>query len=231
MRVKATVGVRPAKRSWSTRLIQEVQYLLHMMLSQQNSINSGRHSINACTAPRNSWGQSSYTMTLAFLESSLVCMRCIYMCILKVCISIKWVEKHQNCIKNKPVLHLKRNVSVSQAIKEVSRDHTYHSPDSSRFLYSESLDHLEHIHHSLCLTPLNGGGYGTEHTWPAHCITVERQTQSCWRCTLPISHLQWTTTGLLPVRRWILLTSAMASVILMWLEQRPSGVQLVMCSW
>ena len=49
---------------------------------------------------------------------------------------------------------------------------TYHSAYSSRFLYTESLDHLEHIHHSLCLTPLNGGGYGTEHPRPAHCITA-----------------------------------------------------------
>ena len=52
---------------------------------------------------------------------------------------------------------------------------TYHSAYSSRFLYTESLDHLEHIHHSLCLTPLNGGGYGTEHPRPAHCITGHRR--------------------------------------------------------
>ena len=32
---------------------------------------------------------------------------------------------------------------------------TDHSGYSSRFLYSECLDHLEDIHHSLCLTPLN----------------------------------------------------------------------------
>ena len=43
---------------------------------------------------------------------------------------------------------------------------------SSWFLYSESLDHLEHIHYTLCLTPLNSSSYSTEHTRPTHCITV-----------------------------------------------------------
>ena len=53
---------------------------------------------------------------------------------------------------------------------------TDHSGYSSRFLYSECLDHLEDIHHSLCLTPLNGGGYGTEHPRPAHCVTAHNNT-------------------------------------------------------
>ena len=49
---------------------------------------------------------------------------------------------------------------------------THHSAHSSRFLHPESLYHLEHIHHSLCLTPLNGGGYGTEHATAAHHVTA-----------------------------------------------------------
>ena len=48
-------------------------------------------------------------------------------------------------------------------------DHTEHS---SWFVYSESLDHLEHIHHSLCLTAVNGGSYGTEHPTATHCVTT-----------------------------------------------------------
>ena len=40
-------------------------------------------------------------------------------------------------------------------------------------MYPESLDHLEHIHHSLCLAAVNGGSYGTEHPTTTHCITVE----------------------------------------------------------
>ena len=49
---------------------------------------------------------------------------------------------------------------------------TYHSGDSPWFLYSQSLDDLEHIHHSLCLASLNGGGNGTEHSTASHCITA-----------------------------------------------------------
>ena len=40
-------------------------------------------------------------------------------------------------------------------------------------MYPESLDHLEHIHHSLCLTAVNGGSYGTEHPTATHCVTME----------------------------------------------------------
>ena len=49
---------------------------------------------------------------------------------------------------------------------------THHSTYSSWFLYPESLHHLEHIHHSLCLTLLNGGGYGTEHARPTNSVTA-----------------------------------------------------------
>ena len=64
-------------------------------------------------------------------------------------------------------------------------DCTYHSADSSRFLDPEGLHHLKHIHHSLSLAALNGGGYGTEHARAAHCVTVEgigRERQ--WHTTI-----------------------------------------------
>ena len=50
--------------------------------------------------------------------------------------------------------------------------------------------------------------------------------------TLPSvwSHLQWISMGWLPVLLWILDISPMASTMLVRLEQRPSGAQLVMCS-
>ena len=50
--------------------------------------------------------------------------------------------------------------------------HSYHSVHSSRFLYPEGLHHLEDIHHSLSLAPLNGSDYGTEHATAAHCVTA-----------------------------------------------------------
>ena len=46
---------------------------------------------------------------------------------------------------------------------------------SSWFVYPESLDHLEHIHHSLCLTAINGGSYGTEHPTATHCVTKSNE--------------------------------------------------------
>ena len=57
---------------------------------------------------------------------------------------------------------------------------THHSAYSSRFLSPEVLHHLEHIHHSLCLAPLNGGRYGTEHATAAHHVTAGK--------TFPHSH-------------------------------------------
>ena len=48
----------------------------------------------------------------------------------------------------------------------------YHSVHSSRFLSPEGLHHLENIYHSLCLAPLNGGGYGTEHATATHHVTA-----------------------------------------------------------
>ena len=56
----------------------------------------------------------------------------------------------------------------------------YHTLHSSRFLGSEGLHHLEHIHHSLCLTPLNGGGYGTEHPTTTHRVTVGEIGHMVW---------------------------------------------------
>ncbi len=47
----------------------------------------------------------------------------------------------------------------------------HHGGHSSRFLHPEGLDYLEDIHHSLCLTLLNGGCYGTEHPRTTHHVT------------------------------------------------------------
>ena len=97
--------------------------------------------------------------------------------VLKVSVSFKRVKIHQNTLKQSVVLSLCGGVKSDSLgggeIKGVFW--SYHSAYSPWLLYPESLDHLEHIHHSLCLTPLNGGGYGTEHTRPAHCITGERE--------------------------------------------------------
>ena len=49
---------------------------------------------------------------------------------------------------------------------------THYSAHSSRFLHPQGLHHLEHIHHSLRLASLNGGGYGTEHATAADCVTA-----------------------------------------------------------
>ena len=62
-------------------------------------------------------------------------------------------------------------VDVSNLVKLYKSHHIEHS---SWFVCPESLDHLEHIHHSLCLTAVNGGSYGTEHPTATHCVTVER---------------------------------------------------------
>ena len=61
------------------------------------------------------------------------------------------------------------------AISEYERPgllHTHHIEDGSRFLYPESLHHLEDVHHSLCLAALNGGCYGTEHPRATYCVTA-----------------------------------------------------------
>ena len=50
--------------------------------------------------------------------------------------------------------------------------YTHHSAHGSRFLHPEGLHHLEDVHYSLRLAPLNGGGYGTEHARAAHRVTV-----------------------------------------------------------
>ena len=109
---------------------------------------------------------------------------------------------------------------------------THHSTYSSWFLYPESLHHLEHIHHSLCLTPLNGGGYGTEHARPTHSVTAGNINISIPQ-SLPLSwmdrpHLQCTTIGWFPVLLCTLAISSTALVTLLRLAQLPSGAQLVM---
>ena len=107
----------------------------------------------------------------------------------------------------------------------------------SRFLHPEGDHHLEDVHYSLRLAPLNGGGYGTEHARAAHRVTAGN-TQTQYTVThdairalkLAWTYLQWTTTGWFPVFIWILDISAITAVILVRLEQLPSELQLVMWS-
>ena len=68
---------------------------------------------------------------------------------------------------------------------------SYHSAHSSRFLCPEGLHHLEDIHHSLSLAPLNGSGYGTEHATAAHCVTAG-ETHPHWHTVLGRIWLQLT---------------------------------------
>ena len=115
------------------------------------------------------------------------------------------------------------------------QDHvTHHSAHGSRFLHPEGLHHLEHIHHSLCLAPLNGGGYGTEHARAAHRVTAGRtppHSHTDHTHHMATAHLQCTTMGWLPVLLWTFPTSSITSVTVLMLEQLPSGAQLVMWNW
>ena len=52
---------------------------------------------------------------------------------------------------------------------------THHCENGSWFLDPQCLHHLEHVHHSLGLAALDGGGNGTEHTRAANSITVQRE--------------------------------------------------------
>ena len=58
----------------------------------------------------------------------------------------------------------------------------HHSAHGSRFLHPEGLHHLEDVHYSLRLAPLNGGGYGTEHARAAHRVTAGNTVHSHTRC-------------------------------------------------
>ena len=61
---------------------------------------------------------------------------------------------------------------------------THHCENGSWFLDPQCIHHLEHVHHSLSLAALDGGGNGTEHTRAANSITVqgekiEKEVQCC----------------------------------------------------
>ena len=47
---------------------------------------------------------------------------------------------------------------------EMNAINTYHSENKPRLLSTLSLHHLEDIHHTLTLTAINGGSYGTKHS-------------------------------------------------------------------
>ena len=49
---------------------------------------------------------------------------------------------------------------------------TYNSEHTAWLLNAECLHYLEHINNALCLATLNGTDERTEHSTPAHCITV-----------------------------------------------------------
>ena len=54
---------------------------------------------------------------------------------------------------------------------------THHCWHSTRLGGAQCLDHLEHIHYSLCLTAINHSGQGTEHATTSHCVTRVRETE------------------------------------------------------
>ena len=60
----------------------------------------------------------------------------------------------------------------------------HHSAHGSRFLHPEGLHHLEDVHYSLRLAPLNGGGYGTEHARAAHRVTAGNTQRSAQSYTM-----------------------------------------------
>ena len=49
--------------------------------------------------------------------------------------------------------------------------HIYHCENKPWLLNTLSFYHLEDIHHTLTLAAVNGGSYGTEHSWPADSVT------------------------------------------------------------
>ena len=111
---------------------------------------------------------------------------------------------------------------------------THHSAHSSRFLHPESHHHLEHIHHSLCLTRLNGSGYGTEHTTATHHVTAGNtppHSHNAHTHDRATDYLQCITMGWLPVLLWTLATCSITSVTVLRLGQLPSKAQLVMWNW
>ena len=85
---------------------------------------------------------------------------------------------------------------------------THHCENKTWLLDTLSLHHLEHIHHTLSLTAINGGSYGTEHARPTDSVTGETRDTglSCVGSDMA-ADLQWTTMGLLSVLRCTLYTS------------------------
>ena len=116
---------------------------------------------------------------------------CLFL-LLNVGICFKGVQKHQNCFKYYLVLDLRSEGCPIVHTRPVSGCWvtTHHIAHSSRLLSPEGLHHLEHIHHSLCLAPLNGGGYGTEHATATHHVTAGQ--------TLPHSHTHGMATACSP---------------------------------
>ena len=96
--------------------------------------------------------------------------------ILKVAVHLKGVQIHEHSLKQDTILGLwetRDGVTASKGPVVCNvKLYTYCIAHGSRFLYAEDLHHLEDVHYSLCLAPLNGGGYGTEHARAAHRVTA-----------------------------------------------------------
>ena len=95
--------------------------------------------------------------------------------VLKVAVCVKRVEVHEHSLKQGAVLELwgtGDGVTVSKRSVECNVLYTYCIAHGSRFLHPEGLHHLEDVHYSLHIAPLNGGGYGTEHARAAHRVTA-----------------------------------------------------------
>ena len=110
--------------------------------------------------------------------------------VLKVAVCVKRVEVHEHSLKQCAVLELwgtGDGVTVNKRSVEYNVLYTYCSAHSSRFLHPEGLHHLEDVHYSLRLAPLNGGGYGTEHARAAHRVTAGN-THSAQSHTMLLEH-------------------------------------------
>ena len=62
-------------------------------------------------------------------------------------------------------------IDISIVQKVMWWHNTHHCENKPWLLNTLSLHHLEDIHHTLTLAAVNGGSYGTEHSWPADSVT------------------------------------------------------------
>ena len=122
-----------------------------------------------------------YSCTCIYCRSQQVCVQLILYShcsgsqVLKVAVRLKGVQIHEHTLKQDTILGLwetRDGVTASKHSVVCKVLHTYCIAHGSRFLHPEGLHHLEDVHYSLHLAPLNGGGYGTEHARAAHRVTA-----------------------------------------------------------